>query len=87
MSQAVAEGHRAPAVEFTVDGQPFKTDEREQLASAILTKYAKVDPANYELGELEGRDPQPKVFKDNEVVHIHPGARFVTIRVGPGPVE
>ena len=87
MSQAVAEGHGGPAVEFTVDGQPFKTDERDQLASAILTKYAKVDPANYELGELEGKDPQPKLFKNNEVVHIHPGARFVTVRIGPGPVE
>ena len=79
-------GHVKP-IHFTIDGQPFETDDREQLASVLLTKYAKVDPANYQLGELEGHDPKPKLYTSDEIVHMRPGARFVTVRIGPGPVE
>ena len=74
-------------IHFTIDGQPFETRDPNQLASTLLKDYAKVDPANYQLGELEGNDPKPKLFKSDEIVHIRPGARFVTVRIGPGPVE
>ena len=74
-------------IPFTVDGQPFETTDADQQAQAILVNYAKVDPANYQLGELEGHNPEPKLFANDQVVHIHTGARFVTVRIGPGPVE
>lgn len=79
-------GHRQ-LIHFTVDGQPFETDDPDQRAGAILTNYAKVNPENYQLGEFHGHDPKPKLFKSDEIVHIQPGARFVTVRIGPGPVE
>jgi hypothetical protein len=84
--EAAVEGHRKE-VHFTVDGEPFETRDPEQRAREILKKYAKVDPEHYELGELEHHDPKPKVFKNDEIVHIRQDARFVTVRVGPGPVE
>lgn len=87
MSEQAVPGGHLETVHFTIDGQPFETDDPDQLASAILANYAKVDLENYQLGELDGHDPQPKLFKSDEIVHIHPGARFVTVRIGPGPVE
>jgi hypothetical protein len=83
---AATAGHEQP-IHFTVDGEPFVTDDRAQLASAILANYAKLDPANYQLGELHGHDPKPQLLASDEVVHIHPGARYVAVRTGPGPVE
>ena len=74
-------------IHFTVDGQPFETDEPKRLASAILTDYAKVSTADYQLGELDGHNPTPKLFADEQTVEIHGGARYVTVRIGPGPVE
>jgi hypothetical protein len=83
----MSEANHPQLIHFTVDGQPFETTDAEQQAQAILVNYAKVDPANYQLGELEGHGPEPKVFPNDQVVHIRDGARFVTVRVGPGPVE
>jgi hypothetical protein len=74
-------------VAFTVDGEPFETDEPKQLASTILTNYAKVDPTQYQLGELEGKNPTPKLYANTDTVEIHEGARYVTVRIGPGPVQ
>lgn len=83
----MSDATRTHLVAFTVDGQPFSTDDPDQQAKTILTNYAKLDPADYQLGELDGHDPQPKLYAADDVVHIHPGARFVTVRIGPGPVE
>jgi hypothetical protein len=87
LDQHSAQNPAGPPVQFTIDGEPFTSDERALLASTLLTKFAKVDPANYDLGELHGKDPNPRVYADAETVHLHPGARFVTLRTGPGPVE
>ena len=80
-------GHGAPPVEFTIDGEPFESVDRDPLANYMLSELAKVDPANYDLGELHGNNPEPRVYGDDDRVHLHPGARFVTVRTGPGPVE
>jgi hypothetical protein len=73
------------SIPFTIDGQPFTTDDITQRASALL-RLAGLDPANYDLGELEGKEqPKPKHFDDNEVVEIKKDARFVSIRQ-KGPV-
>lgn len=76
-----------PPVEFTIDGEAFSTEDRSQLAKVLLADFAQLDPANYDLGELHGNNPEPNVFADDDTVHIHPGARYVSLRVGPGPVE
>lgn len=66
---------------FTIDGQPFTTDDLSQRASALL-RLAGLDPAIFDLGELEGKPPvvQTRRFDDAEVVTIKKGARFVSIR-------
>jgi len=67
------------AVQFTIDGRPYETTERKQQAAALL-RLAGLDPALYDLGELHGQRPQPVRYADTELVEIHPGARFVSIR-------
>ena len=68
------------SIPFTIDGQPFTTDDVSQKASALL-RLAGLDPANYDLGELQGKDrPQTKRYDDDDPVIIEKDARFVSIR-------
>ena len=68
------------SIPFTIDGQPFTTSDPSQRASDLL-RLAKLDPANFDLGELEGKErPKTKRFDDNEIVAIRKDARFVSIR-------
>ena len=68
------------SIPFTIDGQPFTTDDVSQTAADLL-KLAGLDPANYDLGELRGMEhPQTRRFADNELVEIEKDARFVSIR-------
>jgi hypothetical protein len=67
------------AVGFTIDGRPYETTERKQQAAALL-RLADLDPALYDLGELHGQRPQPVRHADTDIIEIHPGARFVSIR-------
>lgn len=67
------------AVEFTIDGRPYETTERKQQAAALL-RLAGLEPSLYDLGELHGQRPQPVRYADTDIVEIHPGARFVSIR-------
>ena len=67
-------------IPFTIDGRPFTTSDISQRASALL-RLAGLDPAIYDLGELQGKErPQPKRFADDEMVAIEKDARFVSIR-------
>ena len=73
------------SVPFTIDGQAFTTDDISQRASALL-HLAGLDPANYDLGELQGKErPQTKRYDDNDLVNIEKDTRFVSIRQ-KGPV-
>lgn len=66
-------------ISFTIDGQAFTTTNHRQPAGNLL-QLAGLDPARYDLGELRGQRPDPKRFTDDEIVTIHPNARFVSIR-------
>ncbi len=67
-------------IPFTIDGQPFTTDDLSQRSSALL-RLAGLDPAIFDLGELAGKEhPQTKRFVDDELVNIVKDARFVSIR-------
>ncbi len=67
-------------IPFTIDGQPFTTDDLSQRASALL-RLAGLDPVTFDLGELVGKEhPQTKRFADDEVVSIVKDARFISIR-------
>lgn len=66
-------------VHFTIDGRPFSTDQPEQTAGALLV-LAGLDPEGYDLGEIRPGNPEPKVFEEGDLVHIHEGERFVSTR-------
>ena len=67
-------------IPFTIDGQSFTTSDLSQKASALL-RLADLDPAIFDLGELQGKEhPEPKRFADDDVVSIVKDARFVSIR-------
>ena len=72
------EGRRL--IPFTVDGQSFTTSDPSQTAASIL-RLAGLDPAHFDLGELEGKEhPHTKRYADNEIVVVRKDARFVSIR-------
>ena len=67
-------------IPFTIDGKPYETSDLSQTASALL-RLAGLDPAKFDLGELEGKErPHTKKFDDNDTVHIQKDARFVSVR-------
>ena len=67
-------------IPFTIDGQPYETDDLSQRASALL-RLAGLDPSIFDLGELVGKErPQTRRFADDETVNIVKDARFISIR-------
>jgi len=66
-------------VEFTVDGRAFATTARRQRAADVLVLAGR-DPAQYDLGELRGRLPFPVRYEGRDIVSIHKGTRFVSLR-------
>ena len=68
------------SIPFTIDGQPYTTDDLSQTAADLL-RLAGLDPASYDLGELQGKErPETKRFDDGDLVEIEKDARFVSIR-------
>ena len=68
------------SIPFTIDGQPFTTDDVSQKASDLLL-LAGLNPDLYDLGEIRGKErPETKRFDDQEIVEIEKDARFVSIR-------
>ncbi len=76
-AENVTELHRP--VDFTIDGRPERTTVRRQTAADLL-RLAGLDPARYDLGQLHGHDHTPNRFRDDEIIDIHQGDRFVSIR-------
>jgi hypothetical protein len=66
-------------VEFSIDGKAYSTTVRRQSAADLL-RLAGLDPGRYDLGRLHGHHEHPSRFRDDEIVEIHPGDRFVSIR-------
>lgn len=75
--QKIIELHRR--IEFTIDGQIETTSVRQQRAADLL-RLVHLDPARYDLGQLHGHTHQPTRFRDDQIVQIHQGDRFVSIR-------
>ncbi|WP_319458313.1 hypothetical protein [Mycobacterium sp. RTGN4] len=66
-------------IEFSIDGKTYGTTVRRQPAADLL-RLAGLDPGRYDLGRLHGHREGPNRFCDDEIVEIHPGDRFVSIR-------
>ncbi len=73
----VSELHRP--ISFSIDGRPYTTTDQKQPAADLL-RLGGLDPARFDLGELEGRRPDPVRYSDETIVEIHKDARFVSIR-------
>ena len=67
-------------IPFTIDGVEYKTSDLSQKAFELL-RLAGLDPARYDLGEIQGKDrPETKRYDDDELVEITKDAKFVSIR-------
>ena len=67
-------------IPFTIDGQPFTTEDASQKASDLLL-LAGLSPDLYDLGEIRGKErPETTRFQDNNTVVIEKDARFVSVR-------
>ena len=67
------------SISFTVDGQTFQVDEAKQLVADILG-LAGLDPSGYNLGEIRGGRPEPKLLRDDDRITVQDGDEFVSIR-------
>lgn len=66
-------------VEFTIDGCAYETTARRWRAADLLV-LAGLDPILYDLGELRAHRQQPVRYQHTDIVQVHRGTRFVSIR-------
>ncbi|BBX95623.1 hypothetical protein [Mycobacterium lacus] len=64
-----------PTLHFTIDGVPYTTHDDDQEVAALL-RLAGVNPANHYLARVG----EPTHLDPGELVKIHPGDSFVTVR-------
>jgi hypothetical protein len=76
-AENVTELHRP--IEFTIDGRVERTTVRRQTAADLL-RLVGLDPAQYDLGHLHGHHEPPTRYHGDQIVEIHRGDRFVSIR-------
>lgn len=74
----MAPANKRPPVEFTIDGEPFSTDDHQQTAAELL-HLADLEPGQYDLARLLPND-KPQPFGDSDDVTIRPGDCFVSKR-------
>lgn len=71
-------------VHFSIDGQPDKSWDDTQTATALL-ELAGVDPTRYDLARVNtAGGGRPETFSGDQLVTIRDGDHFVTVkRAGP----
>jgi len=79
-------GTATKTIEFTVDGEPFTTTDHDMTAEAILALVRKSFPDHY-LVEIKGQRERKEYMDPADVVHVHPGSKFVSVSTGPTPVS
>ncbi len=73
-----------PPVTFALDGVEYSVEDRRQLAADLL-RLAGLDPADYDLLRMVGKD-QEKRYHDQEEVQLVPGGRYLSFFTGATPV-
>jgi hypothetical protein len=75
-------------ISYTVDDEPQTTTDRTLTPREILTK-AGIDAATHYLVLLHGNSGQRTSYegKMDEVIHMHPKMRFVSVSTGPTTVS
>jgi hypothetical protein len=74
-------------IHFTVDGEPFTTEQREWTPNAIIKYFGDRDPATNYLVRIKGRDKESFQGKGEIPIEIHDHDDFQTISTGPTPVS
>jgi hypothetical protein len=73
-----------PPVTFTLDGVEYTVEDRRQLAADVL-RLAGLDPADYDLLRVVGKDEKQR-FHDQDEVQLVPGGRYLSFFTGSTPV-
>ena len=73
-----------PPVTFTLDGVDYTVEDRRQPAADLL-RLSGLDPADYDLLRVVGKDQEQR-FHDRDEVQLVPGGRYLSFFTGPTPV-
>lgn len=79
--------HRHHEVDFTVDGEDYKTTEREMTPNQIIREYGKKDPATNYLVIIQGKHKESFQGRGDEKIKIHEHEAFQIVSTGPTPVS
>ncbi len=75
-----------PAIEFTIDGETYSSQECELTAEDVL-RLAGKDPSTHYLVEVRGQRERHEYRDPSVAVKVHPGSKFLTIFTGSTPVS
>lgn len=75
-----------PTFRFTVDDEPFTTQEHTLTPTQILT-IAQIDPATHYLVQIEGKEKKSYQNEPSEPIHMHEHMKFVSVFTGPTTVS
>jgi len=65
-------------VHFTIDGQSFTTDNKNQTPTQLLALVG-FDAVSYDLAQIK-KNGAVHTFKDTRTVHIKDGDEYLTVR-------
>lgn len=73
-------------IDFTVDGEPYETTDKEMTPDAIL-KLVGRDPTSSYLVQIQGDHQVSYQGKGSEPIKLHKNIKFQVISTGPTPVS
>jgi len=75
-------------IEYTLDDEPYTTIDTTLTPRDILTRGG-VDPGTHYLVELRGNSGERESYQNrmDNVIHMHPHMRFLSVSTGPTPVS
>jgi hypothetical protein len=79
--------HHHHEIHFTVDGEPFETDQRELTPNQIILDLGHRDPKTNYLVQIDGHHRISYQGKGDEPIEIHNGMHFQIVSTGPTPVS
>ena len=75
-----------PTFEYTVDDEPQTTTEHTLTPNQILQK-AGIDSGTHYLVQIEGQHQESYQNKPDELIHMHPHMKFISVFNGPTTVS
>lgn len=75
-----------PPIPYSVDDEGQTTTEDHLSANQILTN-AGIDPTKHYLVQLVGRNQVSYQGKGEELIHMHPNLKFISVFIGDTPVS